>query len=95
MTEMSNTEADRTAAAQSGHEMGCFQTWADQFIEAGGEDDNEVLIGTYVAETQAGFGPGRKCGCVNRAMSSLAELNKLIEQLGTDKAIEALRKAIG
>lgn len=94
MTEMSNTEADQAAADQSGHEKGCFQTWADQFIEAGGEDDNEILIGTYVAETQAGFGPGRKCECVNRAMDNLAELNALIAKIGTDKALAALRKLV-
>lgn len=95
MTEMSNTEADRVAAAKSGHEMGCFQIWADQFIAAGGDSDNEALVGTFVAETQAGFGPGRQCACEDRALNNLAELNKLIEQLGEAKAIEVLRKAIG
>lgn len=61
---ISNREADKIAAATTGHDEGCFQTFADMVVETTGEEDNEILIGMFQAETAVGFAGERKCTCI-------------------------------
>lgn len=70
-------EAEAEVVAEVGHQMGCWEWWAEEAIEAGKIADDHLLA-AYINEVTEGFQDGRSCHCLDEAtghyLPDLAEI---------------------